>query len=202
MPTASFYYEFQDNQAFTKEEFSEGAKLLKNKFPSANITKGKRSPWNHNEILVEYKKSDIKTLNKVIEKEVLGSMKNTDELRGKFMPSFRLNNGRRMSLYSNIEFLIFEGLSFTRHSLKPAYWDDWVEFVELSLVENDLKKIIQKKKDITNGDKILTLLKEEPAQALLLLEVVQNDLTKAELGVIAETIHNRARVLGNHIKVN
>lgn len=199
MPTMTFEYQFLGDTAFpseiTEEDHKEGLKILKKTFPSAKVTIQKGT-WKSNKAYIEYKNSDIHTLNRIIAKEVLGAMSKTDELRGKYLPSFTLRSNSKLVSDTKVQFMFFEDLPFEYpEELWITNWDSWIKFVELELARGELQKLLQKKEDITYGDKILTLLKKEPSQALMLLDAVQDDLTKAELGVISETINTYTRTL-------
>ena len=195
----TFEYRFVGENNFqsgiTEQDHKEGMKTLKRTFPSAKVTIEKGT-WKSDIAYIEYKNTDIHTLNRIVEKEVMGAMTKTDELRGKYLPTFTLRSDAQLVSDTKVQFMYFEDLPFEYpKDLWITIWDSWIKFVELELAKGELQKLLQKKEDITYGDKILTLLKNEPSQALMLLDAVQDDLTKAELGVISETINTYIRTL-------
>lgn len=197
MPKMTFEYRFVGESTFqsgiTEQDHKEGQKILKRTFPSAKVII-EEGTWKSDIASIEYKNSDIHTLNRIIAKEVLGTMSKTDELRGKYLPSFTLRSGSKLVSDTSVQFMYFEDLPFSK-DLMITIWDSWTKFVELELAKKSIDKHIREKKDTTNGDKILTLLKNNPSQALALLEAIQDSLTKAELGVISETINTYTREL-------
>ena len=200
MPTMFFEYRFvgenNSQSGITEQDHKEGQKTLKKTFPSAKVTIEKGT-WKSDIATIEYKKADIYTLNRIVKKEVLGAMSKTDELRGKYLPSFTLRSNSKLVSDTKVQFMFFDDLPFEKlwDGLWITNWDSWIKFVELEFARVELQKLLQNKEDITYGDKILTLLKNDPSQALMLLNAVQDDLTKAELGVISETINTYIRTL-------
>jgi len=207
MPKMTFKYRFRGEHlgimsGITEEDHKKGQKLLKKTFPSAKMT---LQLGTHDHIVyIEYSNTDTHTLNRIIEREVVGVMTKTDKLRAEYLPSFTLRKrpsdreilAQLVPANQGRSFMFFDDLPFGySETLRITNWDQWLTFVDLELARVELQKLIQKKEDITYGDKILTLLKNDPSQAIALLEHIQDELTKAELGVIVETINTYIRTL-------
>ena len=194
-----------------------GTKKLQKWFPSAKISYEEKKPsgpyrvWVTIVWTVEYKNKDLRAFNSTIEKEVISKMTST-ELLSQHTPRFQLNQTfemRNPDTAMKTPFLSYSDLPFHNRTWAiPKNWNDWITWVELAYKVEALETKIRQMKETkirqmnseTIGEKIVVLLEADDSstlqQTLELLEVVEDELSKAELTAIVNAIGKKMQVLG------
>ena len=183
MITATIYY-----GRFDEIPIQEALHRLKDAFKSAKVTLEK------NLFAVRHTHSDVLSLNSLIEDAMKGGELPTWE--GTLEPYSKQDWAFVDAFEPHVEFDNLPKDIFGMSSVEVQNWKKWGRFVDLCYSAQGIKKI-KEKKEMTIGEKILSLLntKQGESQAILLLDSLKEELPRAELVMIEDALKNKINKL-------